>query len=350
MTKRRAIIITHAIVWILFYLAVAGGAKEWVTTNQIDHTFNQVVLYALAYILNLAVATYVNYFILVPGLFLKRKFGWYSIFLILLYLLTSFIKVKIDILFLPTYPAWAYTVGHFLSILPFLIIFTLATNWSRLLESWIQKIKREQELEKAKLTAELKWLKAQVNPHFLFNVLNNIHTLVYFKSDQASPAIVKLSEMMRYLLHDCTLPQIYLSKEIDSLKNYIQLQCFNETRKRNVHVNMELNTQDFMIEPLLLINFVENAFKHSNVDDKDGWINVTLSTTADKIMLHLENTYKAAMYKDSSTGIGLKNVSERLAILYPDSHSIDIKDENGVYAVTLVIEIHNVNNANTVTR
>ncbi len=192
-----------------------------------------------------------------------------------------------------------------------------------------------------KLEAEIKFLKSQINPHFLFNALNNIYTLTLLKSDNAPDHLLKLSGMLRYMLHDCKAEKVPLHKEIAYLQNFIDLQMLKDSSGLNVKVHFDESRPNLNMAPLLLIPFVENAFKHSKIEDlANGWITIDLRTGEHHIEFEVENSLSAHnAAKDAVGGIGLHNVRRQLELLYPGRHLLEISEKDGVFRVFLRVEL-----------
>ena len=204
-----------------------------------------------------------------------------------------------------------------------------------------RKEKEASEFRSEKLEAELKFLKSQINPHFLFNALNNIYTLTVIKSDAAPDNLLKLSGMLRYMLYDCKAERVPLGKEIEYLRHFIDLHLLKDSRGLNVAVELDESRPALSIAPMLFIPFVENAFKHSKVEDREkGWIRIRLKTAADHIRFEVENSVPEKSYtKDEAGGIGLNNVRRQLELLYPEKHELDIEPGPEVFRVNLKLTL-----------
>ncbi len=212
----------------------------------------------------------------------------------------------------------------------------------KLLEDWLVHQQERRNLVSEKTTAELAFLKSQVNPHFLFNTLNNIYALAYTKSDAAPGAILKLSELMRYMLYDSNSPageslRVPLPKEITYLENFVALEKLRVTNAQ-VQVRVDGNADLYRIEPLLLVPFVENAFKHGHLTDPANPLVIDLSIRQGKLCFDTINR-KANRQKDSVGGVGLQNVRRRLALLYPNRHVLHITDTDTDYACHLELTL-----------
>ncbi len=196
------------------------------------------------------------------------------------------------------------------------------------------------ELEKQKLVTEIKFLKAQINPHFLFNALNNIYTLALTKSDNAPDNLLRLSNMLRYMVYDCSAKKVPLHKEVDYLRDYLALASLKDSSGMKIHANFEVSNQNIMVPPLLFIPFVENAFKHSNIEDiKNGWIKIDLTSLGQGIDFKVENSlFQGDGPKDSRGGIGLDNVRKRLKLIYDDAFSLDTESQSDSFITHLTID------------
>ena len=194
-------------------------------------------------------------------------------------------------------------------------------------------------MEAEKLFSELAFLKSQVNPHFLFNILNNICSLARKKSEETENAIIKLAQIMRYMLQDSKDEKVSLEKELEYLRNYIELQRLRISDQVKIHYTVEGQPEAILIEPLLLIPFVENAFKHGVSYLEDSVIDILLLINTARLSLQVHNKIlrRDIEIPFPDSGIGLKNVIRRLELLYPDKHSLIIKDDGKEYQVELTI-------------
>ncbi len=199
-----------------------------------------------------------------------------------------------------------------------------------------EKIKTK--LENEKLTSELAFLKSQINPHFLFNSLNNIYSLAYQKSDKTPEAVMKLSEIMRYMLYESNEATVKLDDEIRYLQNYIELQKLRFKDKAYIKFEIDGETNDKRITPLILISFVENAFKHGIATDKDNPIKIVLNVSSNKLFFQVVNR-KSVQNKDETGGIGLLNVKRRLDLLYDGEFRLHIDDHESIYNCELYLDL-----------
>jgi hypothetical protein len=201
------------------------------------------------------------------------------------------------------------------------------------------KVRKEMEdLEKHSLALQLEYLKYQINPHFFMNTLNNIHALVDIDPEKAKSSIVELSKMMRYVLYEGNKNLIPLEREIPFLQNYITLMRMRYTDKVKINVDIPKNVPDKNIPPLMLISFVENAFKHGISYMKESFINVKVSVKDDRLVFSCINS-KAPVATGEHGGVGLENVKKRLQLIYKDNYALHINDNDDTYEVTLDIPL-----------
>ncbi len=204
-----------------------------------------------------------------------------------------------------------------------------------------QKEKRAIQLEKEKLETEMKFLKSQINPHFLFNALNNIYALTLTQSKSAPEHLLRLSDMLRYMLYECKVDRVPLKAEVNYLQNYIQMKNLKDSGGMNVDVQFQPQIPDLPIAPLLFIPFVENAYKHSKIEDLDkGWIKIKLITVGREVRFCVQNSIPSQHFtKDQVGGIGLDNVQRQLELMYPDRYSLEIEKKKGQFDVQLRIQL-----------
>nr|WP_288833396.1 histidine kinase [uncultured Flavobacterium sp.] len=192
-------------------------------------------------------------------------------------------------------------------------------------------------VEKEKMQSELSFLKAQINPHFLFNTLNSIYALAIKKSDKTADAVVQLSELMRYIITNANDDVISLDKEINYINNFVELQKTRLGNTVNINYKVEGNQYGKCITPLILISFIENAFKHGVNPNQDSEIKIHINIEQENLILFVSNNKVKS--SPSESGIGLQNTIERLTHLYPDTHDLTIDDNPETYNVTLKIKV-----------
>lgn len=222
---------------------------------------------------------------------------------------------------------------------PSILIFAASVVYRRVSDG-IRKERARREYEAQQVAAELKLLRSQVNPHFLFNVLTNMVALARQKSDQLEGALIRLADLMRYMTYDT---QVTLKQETDYLKSYIELQRlrFSDAIRIELDIQMDGNDAGLPIEPMILIPFVENAFKHGASWLDEPYILIDLKVTAGLLVLRVENAYdsRSDTTKDDHSGIGLENVRTRLKLVYPEKYNLAIDDRDNVFTVTLNLDL-----------
>ena len=290
------------------------------------------------------IASYLNYFIFLPR-FLRRRNVW----LYLLEFIVPFSVVMIVRLTLERYfidglsgtEEYLYTTRFVVFVITtnfFIVVFVAMLRFA---VDWLEFEAKKNEVENEKLTAELNFLKAQINPHFLFNTLNNLYYLAYSKSENTTEVIAKLSQMMRYMIYDSNHPKVLLSKEIEYMRNYISLERLRLNDQIPIKFEVKGNTENVWITPLIFITFLENAFKHgvSNSNPK-AWVNIAIDLSDHECIYTVENS-RSTEQKDGSekSGIGLQNVKRRLELSYPEKYKLVTEDTREKYLVKLNLSI-----------
>ena len=205
-------------------------------------------------------------------------------------------------------------------------------------------MKEKQELETQTMQSELRFLKSQINPHFLFNTLNNLYALTLKKSDQAPEIVLKLSEMMRYMLYECNEKRVPLSKEVNYIQNYLDLERLRHGQKVDIRFEVEGQIGEQKIAPLMFIPFLENSFKHGlNNHITKGFVLIRMQVESNTVYFFIENSKPDVLPPRDlrrSGGIGLVNVHRRLNLLYPENYALDIDDNPNSYVVNLKINLN----------
>jgi sensor histidine kinase YesM len=220
----------------------------------------------------------------------------------------------------------------------FLLVLAVGLSIS-LLQQWLKVEQTKEKIEKEMLRTELSFLKTQINPHFFFNTLNNIYSLAITGSDKTASAILKLSSIMRYILTETKSDWVPIQSEIDFLNDYIDLQKVRLTDNVTLNVNINGNINNQKVAPLLFIPFVENAFKYGVSTVENSFIHINLNINENSIIFSVVNSIAANTGNTltETTGIGIKNVERRLALLYPDLHKLTIEKEKNTFRVTLTL-------------
>ncbi|MFC3196580.1 sensor histidine kinase [Parapedobacter deserti] len=216
------------------------------------------------------------------------------------------------------------------------LFFMLLSTAVYVISSNVRHREHRKNLENEKLMAELAFLKSQINPHFLFNSLNNIYSLAYQKSEKTPEAVLKLSEIMRYMLYESNEDTVLLDEEINYLKNYIELQKLRFKERVFVDLYVDIDKTGHRVMPLLLISFLENAFKHGVSTDAGKPIRIDIRVENGRLHFKAENA-KNQLNKDQTKGVGLANLRRRLQLGYPDRHSINIIESETYYSSELFL-------------
>jgi LytS/YehU family sensor histidine kinase len=236
-----------------------------------------------------------------------------------------------------------YDLGNFFVFNTFTYLFILAASIAyKMIVDKIATDKLLQEKENENLKTELSFLRSQVSPHFMFNVLNNMVALARKKSEQLEPSLIKLSSLMRYMLYETDEQKVLLEKEVEYLQSYIDLQQQRFGKNVAVHVCFKEINGNHSIEPMLLIPFVENAFKHGTGLIENAVIDIELKAKNNILHFTVRNKYneKTDEVKDKTSGIGLTNVERRLNLLYAKNHTLLITKKDDWFTVSLQLNLH----------
>lgn len=284
---------------------------------------------------------YFNANILIPAFFNKKKYSGY-----LAAALGSFFFLWVAdwLLFSLFFTGVQYKALNFIAFnLPVFVFILLASTAYRIIKDRITEESEKQLQQTENLKTELLFLRSQISPHFMFNILNNMVALARKKSDILEPSLIKLSSLLRYMLYETDENKVLLEKEIEYLQSYIDLQQLRFGKMISIHTNLQQTTSSYTIEPMLLIPFVENAFKHGVGMIKDAQIDIDLKVENDQLLFSVRNKYNtesANEPKDKTSGIGLNNVKRRLNLLYNQQHELIIKEEEGWFTVSLQLKLH----------
>lgn len=362
-------VLIHAIAWLLFFtllmsfhLFSRGPAGE--TIIPLPILFKTGILYLL-----LIGLFYLNTYFAIPKLLFRRKIGLFIITLVISlisllgihYALSSYMGLERKLIReleenmlrrppadFPQDPPFNRLSMQQLApriIDPFawlsaFIILGLSTSLT-VIRKWFKDAENQKVLEKEHLSSELLLLKNQINPHFFFNTLNNIYALVETSPTDAQSAIYTLSRMMRYMLYETENSQVLLSKEINFIRNYIELMRIRVTDAVLVDFNYPTDVGNLTIAPLIFVSFIENSFKHGVSYNEESYVKVQLSIENQLLLFTVKNrilkTVKGPTIEGS--GIGMANVQRRLQLLYPGRYQLKISTDNNEYIVQLLIQL-----------
>ncbi|WP_158828815.1 sensor histidine kinase [Mucilaginibacter lacusdianchii] len=283
---------------------------------------------------------YLNYLLLIPKYLDQKKYRQYILAVCFSLITVGLLKYGLRLLFDHHIISSAEKEEHISFIQYFLgtlftsILFIFLSIVLQFTVDWFLNERIQRDLETQRLTAELALLKSQINPHFLFNSLNSIYSLAYQRADNTPEAILKLSEIMRYMLYECNDNKVDLAKELQYLQNYIDMQKIRFGKNAFVSYQVEGVVTNQQIVPLMLISFVENAFKHGVANDPLSPIQIRITVSDGHLEFYMYNK-KHLLNRDAAGGIGLNNVKRRLNLLYHNKYNLDINDTTDSYSCEL---------------
>jgi len=355
----------HITGWLLFYSLFLfffqqGPGKR----DLLDHIFSpSFVLFALIYPL----VFYVNYYLLVPSLYFKDHTWWYLLtvlgMLIIICIVQPFdrlISEHMQVTQVHTQPPPPpmhhnmFEAGQappggpgdnnpggriidITSVIAFIMTWAISSAVC-FLKQWKQAVEKAAAAESEKANAELSFLKAQVNPHFLFNTLNNIYSLTVSKNDAAPDAVMRLSNIMRYVTDDAGTDYVSLQAEVDCMSDFIDLQRLRLNDKVQVEFKTSGPLDHTRIPPLLLMAFVENAFKHGISSHEETTIRIKIAALKGHIHFYCSNRIFNTQQDAERSGIGMKNALRRLEYLYKERYEMNISDANNMFVVDLLLK------------
>ena len=325
--------------WHTFFWLCMIGFFLFIAKNNTKIVFQGLlVVFVLYGLVNIGLF-YLNFLVLIPRFLNRKKYLRYNLTVLAAILVFGFIKYGLALAFRQyilvkangeVLGFTAYYISAFFTSLIFIFLSAVLKFTS----DWFLNERIQRDLENQRLSAELAFLKSQINPHFLFNSLNSIYSLAYQRSETTPEAILKLSEIMRYMLYECNDNKVDLGKELLYLQNYIDLQKIR--LGNNAFVDFEVNglISSQQIVPLILISFIENAFKHGVANNPETPIFIRMDVKPDSLYFLVENK-KHSFNKDEAGGIGLNNVKRRLDILYPGKYTMNINNTPDAYSCEL---------------
>ncbi|MCS7035658.1 MAG: histidine kinase [Saprospiraceae bacterium] len=285
-----------------------------------------------------AVLVYFNLLYLIPR-YLARHALLYLLLVLAACAIVTPIRVFVLYLKFSGQPEWQQAlVDAQLNLYAGSVLVTLTSTVLRVITDWWRYQQEKQILQTQTIQSELRFLKSQINPHFLFNTLNNLYALTLKKSDKAPEIVLKLSEIMRYMLYDCNERQVPLEREVQYIHNYLDLERLRQPKGADIQFVTEGFISDQMIAPLIFVPFLENSFKHglNHHTRGGGYVRLRLKVEGKQLEFSIENSKPDPPPPPSTSGgIGLANVRQRLDLLYPGKYALDIQDEPHRYAVTL---------------
>lgn len=317
---------------ILPLLIMLVPVEKWI----IHHTF---------FMLTLIIYIYLLYFTYrkanIPGLIMQRQFGMVIVLMAILIFITwaiSQIPVPKDVV---TNSRLDWGIRQHMRTLSVWFFFLVVTGFSLAIELTVElfrQILSKQEIEAEKNKAELALYKAQINPHFLFNTLNALYGLVLTKSDKTESAFIQFSNILKYMYAQTTSDTIPICNEIDYIRQYVDLQSLRLNKHTHIDFHTETDDEQAQIPPMILITFVENAFKYGASSDIDCTIYIKIAVKNGTLLFETENTVMKEK-KESTPAIGIENCRKRLELLYPDRFSLTTGQENNQFKTKLTIQL-----------
>ncbi len=334
-------ILQHLAFWVLSFFVFLNLFKTGIKPEKVDY------VYTALFQVSLLPAVYINLELLLPKWGKKKNILLYIFSLVIIITLFSWINYKFfaewSAKFLPEYFFISYFT--FKEIVFFFTIYIIVTSLLKLSKSWFWVSELEKELlekEKQKTEVELKALKAQINPHFFFNTLNSIYSMALDKDERLPGTVLQLSDLMRYFLYESKDNFVPLEKELAVADDYIALQKIRSGKQLSIEINKQCEVNGQKIAPLLLITFLENAFKHgAKGSSGNTFIRLDIKVEKNKLNFTIENN--KGLIDEVNTGdhngLGLENVKRQLELLYPNKHLLNIKDQPDRFIVALQLSL-----------
>jgi len=328
----------HILLWIIFVFSLAIDVTE---LYEINKSF--FILYLLAKTGVLLVLVYSNLLLFYPLFFTTKKYVTYTIFIISITVLAGYLNSNLELFVreIRGLDNRDLVFVFFIKQLIMAIRYVLTAFFLQITVDFYEQKEKLKRIELEKTIAELSFLKAQINPHFLFNTLNNLYALILEKSDKSGECVLKLADILKYILDEGKEDKVSLKKELLLLENYIELE---KLRKPDADVSFisECTSNNYQITPLLLLPFVENAFKHGlNTVSKNGFIHLTIKAKDQLLTLSIENNIPpvANIIAVESHGIGIENAKKRLSLLYSNRHELLIERKSNSFLVNLQLQL-----------
>lgn len=342
-TRKWVVFGIHVLFWALF-LAAPFLLRPVGDVNKSPHSTEQLYgMYYLHFLKNILwiILFYVNAYFFIPAIFYQKKYGRYVLIMLSAFLLIGLADRLLFDLFITgiTYKPRNFIVFN----VPVFVFIFLSSTAFRIIRDRVIDDQEKQEKQNENLKTELSFLRSQISPHFMFNILNNMVALARKKSDILEPSLIKLSSLLRYMLYETDEDKVLLDKEVEYLQSYIDLQRLRFGKNIQINTQLQQTAYAFTIEPMLLIPFVENAFKHGVGLIEDAQIDIDLKVENDQLYFLVRNKYNAANEnepKDKTSGIGMANVKRRLNLLYHQDHSLLIDKRDGWFTVSLQLKLH----------
>ena len=331
-------VVHHILFWALSFYVLLQIFSDNSEIYKVDYIYTSVFMFTLQ------LAVYFNHFLIIPKYLNKKEYVAFGVLVLMLVVAVSLFNVLlynhlIDYI-LPGY----YFISYFtyVDVLKFFIAFLAVTTLLKLSKDWFQLADARQkltEMQREKFEIELKALRAQVNPHFLFNSLNVLYSLALKNSKESPKAIIELSDILRYVIYDSNKDKVKISAEVKLIEDYLSLQSYRTELNTSVEFNHKI-ANGIEIAPMLFLPLLENSFKHGIKGDiEETFVRINLKADKQLIRFEIENN-KGETRKDKNEpgGVGLENIQHRLQLIYPGCHRFKIDEQEDYFKVKLEIE------------
>jgi sensor histidine kinase YesM len=342
----------HVVFW-LFWFLFFGILYAYTANKSILPNFKRPPVTLVDSLFFLSAHMFLAYslmYVVVPKFLLKGKYLFAAILVLVCFFIAAVISAIIGSYILPYIRYQLFEIEYIHPINNTFLLALLAGLRGaitiggiavaiKLMKHWYQKEQKNLVLQKENTESQLQLLKSQVHPHFLFNTLNNIYSLTLTKSENAPVVVSHLSDLLRYMLYECNEKEVPLSKEVEMLKKYIELEKLRYGNRIDISFKYSGTGNDLKIAPLLLLPFIENSFKHGVSEQLEQcWINLHLHVVENELRFHLTNSTNGEGMS-AKGGIGLQNIKKRLDLLYTDKYHLIIKEDEDMYLVKLELKL-----------
>jgi len=335
--------VAQVILHVLFWVCVLFFYTYFFDTN--SSKFEDTLLFSLFLMPTTIATTYVSTYKLIPQYLMTKRywrFALYSLYTLIISIYLLVVSIFFSLIYISNFeyaemnPATKNII--FIITAVYLVVFVVSAF--KLLKLNLEQVSKTKALETKILDTQLKlkeqelnYLKMQIHPHFLFNTLNTMYGFALKKADETPDMILKLSNLLDYLLYQAEKPFVLLSEEIAHIKDYIELEKLRFNDTLDVQINISKTSESIMIAPMLLIPFIENSFKHGSIQNGVLRIDIELTASLDQIHFRIKNSNSES--SSSKQGIGLENIKKRLELLYPNNHELTIRDDTDAFHVEL---------------
>ena len=296
-------------------------------------TYNRLVIF-----FQIILLAYSNMYFFVPKFLFKKEYLSYGLYVLAIMVVSFYIHEFFAYQFKADSLPYQDDSINFFTFSFMIMVLIIASSAIKLFQQWIADAQLIFDLKLAKAGAELEQLKNQINPHFLFNMLNNANVLIEDDPKKASQVLVKLSDLLRYQLYDSSRDKVLLTSEIHFLEDFLNLE---KVRRDNFNflISKEGELSGVQVPPLLFISFVENAVKHNNDSAKSSYVNLFFEVRSNALFFKCINSKPAVKAISKAGGLGMDNIQRRLALLFPSTHDLKIEDNSETYCVTLTLKL-----------